>query len=182
MKGLNLRIIVLACLVTLGGALLTQHFVYQRRVADPLLERISHVPGVDQVSYQTIGDRRSIALVLSTQADLPTVYLTASQQGAQALGKRFAGVIINDTRSTELDESYYRMHFYIQQGIATGLFTDMAAGLDQIAAQDHIESHRVFVDAEHVYLQLVTGEHVLYELVPRLHAAQLAASTQGGSV
>jgi hypothetical protein len=180
LRALNLRVIVLTCLVTLGVALSAHYLIYHYKVTDPLLEQIAQLTGVNDVSLETIGNRRYIVLDLSVDANLPDIYSAASKHGAQTFGKRFAGVIIHDNRSSVLNESYYQMQFHIQQGIATGLFTQMVDGVDQLAAQAQLESYRVYVDADYIYLHLVKDGCALFELIPRSPKTAAAASFVGG--
>lgn len=167
MKGLKIHIIVLACVVTLGAALIGQRFFYQARVADPLRAQIAEVSGVAGVTYQTSGGKRFVNLQLTDNADLRTVYTAADKLSRQSLGAAYGGILVQDNRNSTLTDSFYRMHFYVQQGIATGLFTDMAVGIDRIAEQEGLSSHKVFVDQDNVYVQLAQGGSHLYEVIAR---------------
>jgi hypothetical protein len=175
-----MRVVVLTCLITLAAALSSYYYVYQYKVTDPLLARITQLTGVKDVTFTTVGNKRRIVLSLSASADLPDVHYVVSQCGAEAFGKRFGGVVIRDDRSAELAETYYQMHFHIQQGIATGQFTQMAVGLAQIAKQEQLDDYRVYVDTEYVYLQLSKDGSTLFELIPRSPETLQATSVAGG--
>jgi hypothetical protein len=180
MKGMKIHIIILACVLTLAAALLGQRFFYQQRVADPLQASLSAVPGVEKATVQNNNGKRVIDLQLQDNANLWSVYSTVNQLGQQNLGATFAGVVVKDNRDNALTDSFYRMHFHVQQAIATGLFTNMAAGIDAIAQQDKLSDHKVFVDEANVYIQLKNGDHHLYEVIARPQKILQPQQTAGG--
>lgn len=167
MKGLKIHIILLACVVTLAVVLPGQRILHQRRVEEPLLEQIRQIPGVTDARLKVNGDRQSLVLELDADADLRNSYVAARGLAQKRLGEALQGVEIRDNRDQSLIDSFYLMHFYVQQGIATGLFTTMADGIDAIADQTGLAYHRVFVDGDNVYLQLCRGDRHLYEIIAR---------------
>lgn len=167
MKGLKIHIILLAGVITLALALAGQRLFYQHRVADPLRGRIEQLPGVASATIETTNDGQIVVIGLDKDADLRSTYTATRALALESLGEAFRGIRVRDSRDDALIESFYRMHFYVQQAVATGLFADMAEGVDAIARQDLLDSHRVFVDDDRVYVQLRRGDHHLYEVIAR---------------
>ena len=104
---------------------------------------------------------------LAPGADLRTAYTTAHALAQARLGDAFGGIRVRDDRDDRLADSFYRMHFHIQQGIATGMFTAMADDIEAIARADSLTAHQIFVADDNVYVQLELDGRALYEVVPR---------------
>ena len=168
MKAANIRIVLLACIVTLILAFGAQRVFYRHRVTDPLLTQIKAIPGIADVCLVDVAKHKGVVIELLPGADLKNTYASAKDLAQGVFGDAFAGITVADNRDQVLEDSFYQMHFYVQQGIATGEFTAMAAGIEDIARQYSLTQHKVFVGEDSIYVQLGHGEHCLYEIVNRM--------------
>jgi hypothetical protein len=167
LKAANLRIISVTFLVTLLLTLGAQRVLYRHRVADPLLRRVETISGVASAQITDMGNRRGIAIELEPGSDFRSAYRAARDMAANSLGNAFSGITVLDNRDQTLIDSFYRMHFHVQQGIATGQFTAMADGVSAIAREDNLTQQQVFVGEDSIYIHLSHGNHHLYEVICR---------------
>lgn len=141
--------------------------MYQRRVADPLLRRMESIPGIANAEMIDMGNRRGIAIELQPGSEFRDAYRAARDMAANSLGSAFSGITIVDSRDQTLIDSFYRMHFHVQQAMATGQFTAMAEAIASIAREDKLTQQRVFVGEDSIYIHLSHGNHHLYEVIRR---------------
>ncbi len=177
MRGLRIPIILTAFVVTVILAAVGNHFNYQRRVALPLLADIDAVPGVAEAHLAAAGNKQKyVSIEVEPDADVIGSYLETESLARLALGTALAEVRVEDNRDPLLTDTYYQMHFHIQQGIATGVFTDMAENIDAIAQARALDDHKVVVDPDRVFVYLRQGDHILFTVLPRV--AEIAGAGQ----
>ena len=167
MKALNLRIVFVTFIVTVVLTLGAQRFLYHHRVTEPLQRRLEEIPGIAGAQIIDSGNRRSVAIQLEPEADFRSAYRAARDMALDSLGDAFSDIIVLDNRDQKLEDSFYKMHFHVQQGIATGRFAEMAEGVSVIAHEDNLTHQQVYIGEEAVYIHLSDGEHHLYEVMNR---------------
>lgn len=165
MGELRIPVVLLSFGVALGAFYGVQRLLYREQVAQPLEEAFRAVAGVQAVQV-TNGPRGvRIAVELGPVEDFQATYGELERVATETAGTNWQLEVLD--RRGPLDELYYRWHFVIQQGIATGRFENMIQELDRRAAQAGVDRYRVHVGPEAVYVQIHAGEHYLYERVPR---------------
>ncbi|NLN19788.1 MAG: hypothetical protein GX162_11030 [Firmicutes bacterium] len=167
MKALNLRIVFVTFIVTVALTLSAQRLWYHHRVTEPLQRRIEDIPGIADAQIIDTGIRRIVAIRLEPEADFRSAYRAARDMALDSLGHAFSDILVLDNRDQKLEDSFYKMHFHVQQGIATGQFTEMADGVSAIAREDELTHQHVYIGEEAVYIHLSDGEHHLYEVINR---------------
>lgn len=154
-------------MVFLGVALGVQRFVYGQRVVEPLERAFAAIPGVTEVALVPRRGETDIILHVEPGAELPRVYREAEAAAKSRLGDGVGRILLADRRTEVLVDAFYRMHLALQEGAATGRFTEMAAQLEALAAELPLTDYRVYVDDQWVYVLLVSNDHFLYEMVAR---------------
>lgn len=164
-RGYKLHVIAAACLLSVLLGLGVRHMVYSSRVAGPLERDFALIPGVARAAVQQRGRDTQIVLELEPVHDLQRLYKEADALRAARLPEGTSHLIIKDRRTEELTAVYRRIHFAVYEGAATGMFTRMAAIIDDMAAGLPADV-LVSVDGRFIYVQIVSGDDYLYEIVP----------------
>ncbi|MDD4336904.1 MAG: hypothetical protein PHH46_05930 [Firmicutes bacterium] len=91
-------------------------------------------------------------------------------------------VRITDTRDALLQDVYHRIHFDIQEAIATGSFSELRRRADEEAQRAGLSDCAIYVDIDHVYITLEDGEHELYAVSPRIPQLAEGEATVGQDI
>lgn len=136
-------------------------------VGEPLDRVFKESPAV--LSHAVVK-REPVTVVrvkLAEVADLHEEVRALEDRAEGVLKGRDVRVVVEDTRDKALSDAYYSMHFYIQEALATGRFSDMADRVAMRAREAGLERYRVYVGDDNVYVQLHLNGHYLYEILPR---------------
>lgn len=169
--GLRIPIVALAFIAVLAIAIGGQWLFYRTQVAVPLETGFEKIPGVAGVTLEKAGSRTDLFVHLTPSADLAETYRLLESIGQKVLGSDLGAVHIVDDRTPELTAAYHRLHFAVQEGAATGRFVEMAGRVDRLAVQTGLDEHRLVVGDRYLFVQLRSGSHWLYAVVPRPEAA-----------
>jgi hypothetical protein len=136
-------------------------------VSSPLDRVFGESPSV--VSH-TIVARQPVMVVrvtLDEVDDLREEVRTLEERASSALRGQPVQIQVRDNRDAALAAAYHSMHFYIQEAVVTGRFSEMNERIASCARQAGLDKYKVFVDDDRVYVQLhLDGRH-LYEIVSR---------------
>lgn len=165
---LRLDIVILTFIIvsalTFGG-----QYAYSRLwVDEPAMRAMEAIPGVKAVQLERDAQgKRLVRIQLLAVPDFPETYRLIVATADKYLGKGLAGIVIKDGRDEQLVKTYNRMNLAVEEGIATGRFTQMASSLEKTAQEAGLDHFEVWVDEGHVYLALQEADHWLYEAVSR---------------
>lgn len=174
MRPLGVRASVVVGVMVFALALLiaAQYAYTLQRVERPLEERIGAVPGVRAVSVDTSRDPILIRVTLGPVDNLLQTYDEIRAAADDVLGGRAYEIRLADRRDARLVDDYYALNAILQEGIATGRFTDMVARVEAAAKELGLDSAKVYVDADRLYVELRAGDDYLYEVLPRAGGAE----------
>lgn len=179
-QGLRVRVIVVALVAGLVALFGLEQVYRYSQVDQPLARFFAGRPDVAGFEVREVGGEVVVQVRLGRVANLRETYL-ALQDGVRAiLGARPFRLEIRDNRDDRLVDDYYKLHYTIQEGLATGRFTEMAAAVREKAATLGLDEARVFVDVDRLYVQLRRGDHYLYEVVPRAASPGGSGAVAGG--
>lgn len=162
---------VAALLVLVAG----QTFYTSQRVDRPLRDAISRVPGVESVEVDSSQATVVLDVALARVPNLMETYQAIERAARGELADRPYRVNLADRRTKALTDAYYALNAVLEEGIATGRFTDMVARVQEQAQELGLSEAKVYIDAGRVYVQLAAGGGYLYETLPR------AAPAEGGT-
>lgn len=164
-----LAVIILTLAILGGGQLLWQRYAVDK----PLAKVLNGIDGIDSfyVDNNTkISSVLKLNISLANVKNLQKTYQAVHEGAASILGSSQFSVIIHDNRTPELEQVYYNVHLYVQEGIATGNFASMAEQVEQKASASGVEA-QVYVDSANVYLGLKKADAGMYVVTPR-HTGQ----------
>lgn len=163
LKSCAALIITLACLF-IGQAL------WQNYAVDlPLDKALNDIDGVEKVTLDDsskINDAITIYVTLNNTVNLQKTYNEINKKIDQTLKGNEYILEIKDNRTSELDQAYYDIHYYIQKAIVDGDFPMLEAKVRE-KADTAGAAARVFVDEKNIYLQLSKKDSVLYAVTAR---------------
>lgn len=168
-QGLKIPVIAAVFITVLGLAFFTESFVYGRQVTKPLAAELRAVPGVRGVVVEGRGARTTVSLHLEDDVELVVLYPTVQGIVGRYLGSQDIQPRIVDERDEGLTRLYYELRFEIEEALATGYFTRMAAAVRDMVEEAGLRDYRLYMDSDNVYVQLHRGSAYLYEVIPRRH-------------
>lgn len=167
-KGYNWLLSALAVALTLaalaGGQIVWQKFV----VAQPMDKLFNGIEGVTKASWEE-GKKDDIVQIYITLADVKNLAKTHSaiSDGAKRiLGTRPYKINIEDSRTAELEQIYYNVHYHIQEAIFTGNFSAMAERVQKLSAEAGVTT-QIYVEGKVVYVQMTKNDAQMYVVVTR---------------
>lgn len=170
-KGLKVKWVLLAALLT-GALLFGGHFAYQRFATEnPLYVAVLAQPGVKDFTVTESGSGYTLEINVGPVNDLKSTIETVVQM-IEAAGKApVTAINITDNASRELSEVFYEMHFTLEEAAARGNFTQMKERADTIAQEAGVDTVRIQVADNQLYVQLCQDNHYLYRIINRNRTA-----------
>ena len=162
-------ITIVLTLVVLGGS----HFFWQQYALDkPLAQVIQAIDGIETLTFDN-GDKnespKNIHITLNNVTNLQKTYQSTNDSIIKILGSKKYKIIIHDHRTPELEQLYYSMHYHIEEAIFTGKFGVMAEIIQNKAIAANTKA-QVYIDADSLYVQLMSDNGNLYMVLPRQFA------------
>jgi len=166
-KGFKINIIILVVVVVLGLFFSGQHLFKIYNVDRPIKNEILALEQINDVSIIDNNDKKDLLIEFNSGIDFYESYQEVHQIMQDKLGNKSGNIIIteNDQNSKELDDIYYKLHFAIYQGINTGYFVEMEKNIQSIVGINNIDSHKIWVDNNAIYIQLDNNDKSLYKRI-----------------
>ncbi len=160
--------IILTTLALTLAILFGVKWLYQDQALDrPLARAVGAVPGVTETAIAQSGDSLQVRVKVADTPEIETLVAGLWRAIDAVEGGRKVELLISDSRNPVLQEVYYDFHFFLQEAVATGRYSELPARLAQVAATGKVARARVYVAPDYVYVQLHQGDASLYEIVPR---------------
>lgn len=179
-QGVRIPIVVLILAVGLGMLFGLQQVYKYSQVEQPLSHFYSTLEDVTRYRVDELGNRMVVNVTLGPVANLRETYKQLEEGTKNVLDVYPFELRIKDNRDSRLVSDFYNLHYVLQEGMATGRFTEMSAAFEDVAQGLGLDEARVFVDTDRLYVQIRRGKHFLYELMPRNRPAVTSAEERGG--
>lgn len=166
-KGIRLNVVIAVIAITLA-VLLTIQFLYQKyNVEQPLFKLYSQTKLVEKAPIiEQKGNLVNVILDVKKTENLKLAYQDLNNYTEQVMGSTKFTIQLKDNRNKALEDVYYQSQFIIYEALAKGNFTTMAAVIQQNAAKVGADA-LVFIDNDHIYVEILKGNNYLYEIIPR---------------
>jgi len=165
----KIAIVLITLIITLvvlgGGQLLWQRY----KIDIPLTKTLQGIDGVESVNWDKSPNADGsfkISISLTNVKNLQQTYQAINTGTTSILGSKKPLIIIHDSRTPELEQFYYTVHYYIQESIAIGNFTTMAERIEHKAAAQGVDT-QLFVDSDNIYLGLTKNSANMYIVISR---------------
>ncbi len=156
-------VLVVGLIAFFGGQLVIKHFYLEK----PFKEEVLSIEGVSNVRIENVGDMQKVYLTVDSAVELKEAYIKVNEFAQEMLQGQFVVEIENSASSEKMKKLYDEMHFAIYEGIARGQFTQMAAQVKEIAAEDQVENLDIKVDNSNVYLTMVKDGEIYSKVIAR---------------
>lgn len=139
--------------------------LYQGAYYNQTVKKIKQIPGVvDAVVKKSDGEY--MVIVKAGKVSHFNIMYESVQEVIKSRYKKY-NIKVIDNRDDYLSDVYYRIHFAIYEAAANNDFVSMKLTIDKVLANIDLDSYKIFVDDNNVYVQLIKGNKYLYEVVPR---------------
>lgn len=160
--------VVLASMVAVLAILFGAQMMYARQtLALPLNNRLAATPGVvGQPTVTTDALGLVVDVRLGLVSDLQSTYHRLLTVAAQGAGGRHVALNIEDSRTPQLSQDFMTLSAILDQGRATGQFVAMERQFAAASAGMQLTRALVTFDSTQMYVELVSGAHYLYAIMP----------------
>lgn len=165
-QGIRLPVVILSALLGLFFLFGAQRAYQFSRVDQPLAQFFRSRGEVAAFAVRPGEGELRVEVTLRPVANLRESYLPLEEGVRDILGGRPFRLVVRDRRDQALVAQFYRLHYLLQEAVATGRFTVLEGALAE-ARRAGLDEARVFVDERFLYVQLRRGDRYLYELIPR---------------
>lgn len=159
----------IALIITVAGLYIGQALWQNYAVDLPLDNALNGINGVEKVTWNNgsnINDIVDIDVTLNDTANIKKTYDEITGKIEETLKGRQYALEIVDNRSSELEQTYYDIHYYIQKAIMDGDFPLLGEKVQEKAAAAGVTA-KVYVDAQNIYLQMTKDSSSLYSITAR---------------
>jgi len=163
----NVKLVAASLAVALALLFGGNALVRVTRVSIPVERALGHMAEVKSHSIESTPYGAVLNVELVDVSDLSETFRSLTMAAAHLAGQDGVWIRIADSRDDTLRDVYYRLHFSLQEAIATGSFEDLERRSEESAREAGLTGARVVVDSEYVYVSMSHGESQLYEVVPR---------------
>lgn len=135
-------------------------------IARPLEAELAQIPGVENPQVRWQGQNVVITLSLAPGVSLGPL-LDAVEEEVQAWVKAPFRVVFRDNPTPRLEAFYLELNPILQEGLATGAFTDMAARVEARGKETGGMVANVYITQDAVWVLLREGDRQLIRSIPR---------------
>ena len=146
-----------AFVLSLSAMVGAQRLLVERQ-RQPVLEQLDRMPGVQRAWVRSDGGLRALWVKLQPTEDLPGLVAALQRLAASGRMGRIDEVVLVDERTPSLISAYHALSLVLQEGAASGEFTEMAERFHQQIRALGKADGRVWVDSQHVFALLQDGE------------------------
>ncbi len=165
------------------GILFALQFLYARQaVSLPLKQAFEQTAGVHDVTVSQSSSGVHIDVRVGAVSNLQQTYDQLRTSAQKVLGSTSFGITVQDDPTPALQQDFYALNDILRQGSVTGQFVQMqqqfAAAASKLVGLDKAE---VTVGNSQMYVELVSGSHYLYRLIPLPTVSGASAKSSAGA-
>ncbi len=160
-KNLKWPVVILSfalCLLVFFGV----HYLRQKQfIEEPLAQALEAMEEVQGVELKNRGGQLEIALTITRLEDFPLFY----ERVERAVCELYKGdytLEFKDNPGPEVQAAYRKIHLALFEAAAQGNFVAMGRHVEEVGAAYGLETCRVLVTEEYMYLELTKDEGYLY--------------------
>lgn len=171
-KNLKWEYVALAAVLTLAALSLAYYSYDSLGVMRPLQQSLSADPDVTSVKMTKSTGTLDIEVALAGVDDLEATYGRLFSLASKRLQPGTFQITVADQRDQRLADVYRQIHYYLEEAALRGNFGAMIDACSEVLSREGIEDYRITVDERRIYVQLVLGDHYLYEVLEQTRLQQ----------
>lgn len=153
----------LACLALFWGI----HYLRQKQlIEEPMTKALENMEEVEKVELNNRDGRLEIKLQVTRLDDFPLFYEKV-EGSVRELYKGEYTVVFEDRPDPDIRAAYQKIHLALFEAAAQGNFVTMGRYVDEVGADYGLETYRVIVTEDYMYLELAKDESYLYRRFSR---------------
>jgi len=154
-------------LVLALGVFLGSYAFYKKfEVEQPLLEQLSAMPSVEQVSMEKEKGEYVFDIKLKKVDNIQEEYEKINQVINSKLEKETYDIKIQDDGNRKLQEFSDQLQPAVYEALAHNRYVWLEEEIAEKSAENQL-NYRIFVDEKHLYLQLEDGSKYIYKIFNR---------------
>jgi hypothetical protein len=161
-KNLQVGLIVLAFVITIGGLFGGQTLTTKFKVEKPLQRDLYQMKAIRSFKIKQEKDGITIALKLQKVDNLQQVLDYVQQKVLLYYNQPVKTFKIADRRNPYLEGLRYQLSFYLKEAAASGHYIQLKEALDSYRGV----KAKAYFSSDNIYLQLENGHNYLYEVLP----------------
>ncbi|MDD2619098.1 MAG: hypothetical protein PHC92_00290 [Syntrophomonadaceae bacterium] len=168
MKKNEFRVLVsiIALILSLGVFLAAFYFYEEWGIKKPLDNQIKTVELVQKVNINEQGKKYEIKVYLNKSSDIQKSYIEIVKAIESKLGAREYQLVIKDQRNTSLQKLFSQLQPAVYESLANNKYIWLNEEIARQAEKRNMK-HNIFIDGEHLFIQIYDGNHFLYEIINR---------------
>lgn len=179
-NSLRFEVILAAFVVVAAGVFGVQWLVNRWQVEQPVLGTAARVEGVRRAELRDDGGRVDLVVTLGPTRDFHATYQRLGEVLTRGYGRNGGRVVVRDARTPRLSRALYELNFALQEGLATGRYTEMRQVVEAQARALQLPPPHLWVEEGRIYVALQDGKAILYTVVARGSAAPGEKPAEGG--
>lgn len=159
-------IAILALILSLG-ALLAAFYLYKEwGIKEPIVNEIKTIESVHDVNIEDKGQKYEIEVHLNKASDIQKPYQAIVEKVEASLPPEDYHLVIKDQRNASLQTMFNKLQPAIYEALANNQYIWLDEEIARQLQKTNMK-HRIFIDQEHLYLQIIDGNSYLYEIINR---------------
>jgi hypothetical protein len=161
-KNLQIFLIVLAFLITIGALFGGQALTTKLKVEGPLQRDLRRMKAIQDFKLKQEKDGITVSFKLQRVDNLQQVMDYVQQKVLLHYNQPVKTFKVVDHRNRYLEELRYQLSFYLKEAIVSGHYIQLKTALESYQGV----KAKAYISQNNVYLQLEKGGNYLYEVLP----------------
>ncbi len=161
-KNLQIGLIVLAFLVTIGLLFGGQVLTAKLKVENPLQRDMHQMKAIRDYKVKEEKNGLTVTVKLQKVDDLQKVLDYVKQKVGSYYDQPIKNIKIIDRRNHDLESLRYQLSFYLEEAVVSGHYIQLKTALESCPG---VKAKAYFSQGS-MYLQLEKGRNYLYEVLP----------------
>lgn len=166
---INLRwpVVLLAFVFTIASIFVVSYWRQQRLIEEPLKESLLQIEDVEDVGIIKSENGTDFFITLKEVENLSKTYRDIEEILDSTYKDSSYKITLLDQRNLYLESIYEKIHFALMEGERVGNYSHMSREIFMLLEQEsELKDYQLAVDQKRIYLQLVSENSFLYEIVP----------------
>lgn len=160
-------VVAVAALVTVLIISFSSYYLYKRFGIDaPLEKKIESLEGVEDTKATRFRDGYEIDISMKKVANLQEAYISIDRAVKDALSQKEYSLHLSDKPNQSLQDFMQHMQPAIFESLAANRFIWLDEELSRRTREAGLQ-YKLYVDQEHLYLQVEDGENYIYQIIDR---------------
>ena len=173
---LNLKwpVVFLVFLLTFASIYVANSWRQQHLVKEPLKETLLAIESVKSVDINSSKKNTKVLVTLNKAENISRTYKDIEESMLATYAEDSFKIVLVDNRNAYLESLYDKIHFALMEGERLGNYKEMNREISRILVQEEgLDSYRLWVDQKRIYLQLVSEDYYLFEIVPLIFSLEV---------